>query len=123
MIERVKSPRRLRGTVTPPGDKSISHRALLLNAVADGRAEIENLGTGADIGSTAACLHSLGVEIGEGVVHGVGLGGLRKPSGPLDCGNSGTTMRLLAGLLAGQPFESMLVGDEWPTPPYRKRGL
>ncbi|TME19129.1 MAG: 3-phosphoshikimate 1-carboxyvinyltransferase [Chloroflexi bacterium] len=112
MIERVKSPRRLRGTVSPPGDKSISHRALLLNAVADGRAEIENLGTGADIGSTAACLHSLGVEIGEGVVHGVGLGGLRKPSGPLDCGNSGTTMRLLAGLLAGQPFESMLVGDE-----------
>ncbi len=112
MIERVKSPRRLRGTVSPPGDKSISHRALILNAVADGRAEIDNLGTGADIGSTAACLRSLGVEIGEGVVHGVGLGGLRKPYGPLDCGNSGTTMRLLAGLLAGQPFESMLVGDE-----------
>jgi 3-phosphoshikimate 1-carboxyvinyltransferase len=95
-----------------PGDKSISHRALILNAVADGTARLGNLSPGADVASTAACLRALGVEVGEGSIHGVGLRGLRAAAGPLDCGNSGTTMRLLAGLLAAQPFETELTGDE-----------
>ena len=112
MLARVKPARRLRGTVHVPGDKSISHRALMLNAVATGRARVTHLSAGADVSSTAACLRALGVKIDEGHVRGVGLGGLQAPAGPLDCGNSGTTMRLLAGLLAPQPFESVLVGDE-----------
>jgi 3-phosphoshikimate 1-carboxyvinyltransferase len=94
-----------------PGDKSISHRALILNAVAAGPARIENLATGEDVASTAACLRALGVKVTAEGVEGVGLHGLRAPQGPLDCGNSGTTMRLLAGLLAGQPFETTLTGD------------
>jgi len=95
-----------------PGDKSISHRALILNAVAAGSARIENLATGEDVASSASCLRALGVQVTPGGVEGVGLQGLKEPRSPLDCGNSGTTMRLLAGLLAGQPFESILVGDE-----------
>jgi 3-phosphoshikimate 1-carboxyvinyltransferase len=84
----------------------------MLNAVADGSARVCGLSTGADVASTAACLRALGVEIdGEHVV-GRGLRGLREAAAPLDCGNSGTTMRLLAGLLAAQPFVSTLVGDE-----------
>ncbi len=111
MLARVSGARRLRGTVHVPGDKSISHRALILNAVADGSARVSHLSSGADVASTSACLRSLGVEIDEGQVRGAGLRGLRPPAHPLDCGNSGTTMRLLAGLLAPQPFESVLVGD------------
>jgi len=95
-----------------PGDKSISHRALILGAIAGGGSTIRGLSRGADVGSTAACLRALGVEIGDGEVAGVGMSGLRAPSGPLDCGNSGTTMRLLAGLLAAQDFESELTGDD-----------
>ena len=112
MLATVRPPAQLRGSVQVPGDKSISHRALILNAVAAGNARIENLASGADVASTAACLRELGVEVTEQGVTGVGLHGLRAPHGPLDCGNSGTTMRLLAGLLAGQPFETTLVGDE-----------
>ena len=108
----VRAPARLRGTVAVPGDKSISHRALIFNAVASGAARVENLATGEDVASTARCLRALGVRVGPDVVEGVGLHGLHAPHGPLDCGNSGTTMRLLAGLLAGQPFETTLVGDE-----------
>ena len=108
----VRPPAQLRGSVAVPGDKSISHRALILNAVAAGNARIDNLASGADVASTAACLAQLGVEVTELGVAGVGLHGLKEPHGPLDCGNSGTTMRLLAGLLAGQPFETTLVGDE-----------
>jgi 3-phosphoshikimate 1-carboxyvinyltransferase len=107
----IRPPSRLEGSVEVPGDKSISHRALILNAVAAGPARIENLATGEDVASTARCLRALGVTVAEGGVDGVGLQGLRQPDGPLDCGNSGTTMRLLAGLLAGQPFETTLVGD------------
>src|SRR5207244_11599829 len=96
----VRAPHRLEGEVRLPGDKSISHRALILNAVADGPARVRRLSPGADLSSTAGCLRALGVEIeGEQVV-GRGLHGLLEPAGPLDCGNSGTTMRLLAGLLA-----------------------
>ncbi|MGH7902811.1 MAG: 3-phosphoshikimate 1-carboxyvinyltransferase [Candidatus Dormibacteraceae bacterium] len=111
MLAAVRRPAELRGEIRLPGDKSISHRALILNAVAGGAARVEGLSTGTDIDSTAACLRALGVEIEPGTVRGVGLAGLRQASGPLDCGNSGTTMRLLAGLLAAQPFPSELIGD------------
>jgi 3-phosphoshikimate 1-carboxyvinyltransferase len=105
----------LRGTVRVPGDKSISHRALLLGALTDGTVEIEGLGQGGDNLSTARALGALGVKVAldgaRATVHGVGVNGLEAPAGPLDCGNSGTTMRLLTGLLAGRPFVSTLEGD------------
>ena len=105
----------LRGTVRVPGDKSISHRALLLGALADGLVEIEGLGQGGDNLCTAAALRALGVKVtldgARASVQGVGINGLQAPAGPLDCGNSGTTMRLLTGLLAGRPFVSTLEGD------------
>src|SRR5207302_10081643 len=109
VLARVRGTGRLEGQVTVPGDKSISHRALILNAVADGEAAVRGLSGAADVASTASCLRALGVEVGDGRVLGVGLRGLQPPSGPLDCGNSGTTMRLVAGLLAAQPFPSTLV--------------
>jgi 3-phosphoshikimate 1-carboxyvinyltransferase len=112
VIARVRAARRLEGQVHLPGDKSISHRALMLNAVADGEARVRGLSGGADVASTAACLRALGAEIEAGRVAGRGLDGLREPARPLDCGNSGTTMRLLAGLVAGRPFPVTLVGDE-----------
>jgi 3-phosphoshikimate 1-carboxyvinyltransferase len=106
---------RLRGTLTVPGDKSISHRAVLFNAIARGRAEIDNFLTGADCLSTIACVSALGVTIerdGDRVqIESPGLFGLREPADVLDCGNSGTTLRLLSGLLAGRPFFSVLTGD------------
>jgi 3-phosphoshikimate 1-carboxyvinyltransferase len=111
MTVAVHKPRRLEGALELPGDKSVSHRALMLNAVAEGEARVTNLSPGADVASTAACLRALGVDLDEGRVAGSGLDGLRAAAAPLDCGNSGTTMRLLAGLLAGRPFESVLVGD------------
>ena len=111
MIATVRRARRLQGELRLPGDKSISHRALMLGAIADGDSLVRGLSAGADVASTAACLRSLGVEIEAGKVHGSGMQGLRAAAGPLDCGNSGTTMRLLAGLLAAQPFESELGGD------------
>jgi 3-phosphoshikimate 1-carboxyvinyltransferase len=112
VIATVRPARKLEGELTLPGDKSISHRALILGAIASGRSRVRGLSGGADVQSTAACLRSLGVEIDEASVNGVGLGGLLAAASPLDCGNSGTTMRLLAGLLAAQSFESELVGDE-----------
>jgi 3-phosphoshikimate 1-carboxyvinyltransferase len=111
VLATVSAPRRLEGEVRVPGDKSISHRALILNAVADGVARVRGLSPGADVLSTTGCLRALGVEVEGEVVVGRGLRGLRPPSGSLDCGNSGTTMRLLAGLLAAAPFEVTLVGD------------
>ncbi len=106
----------LRGSVAVPGDKSVSHRALMLAALAEGRSRIRGFLEGEDTRATAAVLAQLGVRIevpadGERVVHGVGLHGLRAGAQPLDCGNAGTGMRLLAGLLAGQAFDSVLVGD------------
>ena len=112
MIATVRAARGLRGTVRVPGDKSISHRALILGAIASGESTVKGLSTGADVESTAACLRALGVEIADGAVTGRGMRGLRAAEAPLDCGNSGTTMRLLAGLLAAQEFESELTGDE-----------
>ncbi len=116
MVKVVRPARRLRGVIEPPGDKSISHRSAILNALARGRAAVENFLRGADCLATLRCLRLLGVpwhwrEDGALVVDGVGLEGLQEPPAPLDCRNSGTTMRLLAGVLAGQPFFSVLTGD------------
>jgi 3-phosphoshikimate 1-carboxyvinyltransferase len=106
----------LRGSVRVPGDKSVSHRALMLAAIADGESRIRGFLEGEDTRATATVLAQLGVRIetpsaGERVVHGVGLHGLRGSSQSLDCGNAGTGMRLLTGLLAGQAFDSTLIGD------------
>ena len=113
---RVEPAASLRGDLAVPGDKSISHRALLLAAVADGTSEIEGFGASADTLSTAAAVAALGagVEVdGDRVrVEGVGLRGLRAPVEPLDCGNAGTLMRLLPGILAGHGERFELVGDE-----------
>ncbi|MFQ5826509.1 MAG: 3-phosphoshikimate 1-carboxyvinyltransferase [Dehalococcoidia bacterium] len=107
----------LAGEISLPGDKSISHRALIFNGIAQGRARISNLASGADCRSTMACLKQLGAEIEEPSslmveVRGVGQAGLREAEDVLDAGNSGTTMRLLAGLLAAQPFLSIITGDQ-----------
>jgi 3-phosphoshikimate 1-carboxyvinyltransferase len=111
VLATVSGARRLEGEVEVPADKSISHRALILNAVADGAATVDRLSAAADVASTANCLRALGVHIEGGRVEGRGLRGLQPAAGPLDCGNSGTSMRLLGGLLAAQPFSSTLVGD------------
>ena len=108
--------RPLTGRLRVPGDKSVSHRSVMLGALAEGITRITGFLEGEDTIATAAILQRLGVRIeasgeGERIVHGVGLQGLRPAEGPLDCGNAGTGMRLLAGLLAGQAFESVLVGD------------
>ncbi len=99
-----------------PGDKSISHRAAILSALSDGEAAVTNFGSSADCAATVECLRDLGVEIDRDgsrlVVKGVGKDGLRRPERELNCENSGTTMRLMAGVLAGQDFDSVLVGDE-----------
>ena len=106
----------LRGDIAVPGDKSISHRALLLAAVADGESEIDGFGASKDTLSTIAAVRALGaavrVEDERVRVGGVGLRGLREPGGPLDCGNAGTLMRLLPGLLAGQEGRFELTGDD-----------
>lgn len=111
MIATVRRAHRLEGEIRLPGDKSMSHRALMLASIASGRSSIRGLSTGADVHSTRDCLTHLGVDIDGNIVHGVGLEGMRAAPGPLDCGNSGTTMRLLAGLLSGQAFVSELTGD------------
>src|SRR5262245_18864935 len=106
----------LHGDLAVPGDKSISHRALLLGAVADGESSFTGFGTSADTLSTAAAVRALGADVavdGDEVrVGGVGLRGLRPPAEPIDCGNAGTLMRLLPGLLVGQEGSFELVGDE-----------
>jgi len=112
MIATIRPTRKLEGSITVPGDKSISHRALIVGSIATGESTARGLSEGADVQSTAACMRALGVDIEGSKIRGVGMDGLRAAGGPLDCGNSGTTMRLLAGLLAAQPFESKLVGDE-----------
>ena len=106
----------LRGTLTIPGDKSVSHRAVMFAALADGTSHIEGFLEGEDTRATAAIFARLGVRIetpspSQRIVHGVGVDGLNPPADELDCGNAGTGMRLLAGLLAAQPFDSVLIGD------------
>jgi len=107
---------RLGGRIRVPGDKSISHRAIMLGALAEGVTRISGFLEGADTLATLAAFQALGVPVehpGAGAVtlQGVGLDGLRAPAHALDLGNSGTSMRLLCGLLAGQPFDSLLTGD------------
>ena len=106
----------LQGAVGVPGDKSISHRAVMLAALAEGTSRITGFLEGEDTRATARIFAQMGVGIetptpGERIIHGVGLHGLRAPEGVLDCGNSGTALRLLAGVLAGQAFDSTLTGD------------
>ena len=105
----------LHGIITVPGDKSISHRAIMLGALADGTTRITGFLMGEDCLSTIDCFRKMGVEIEVGerevLVHGVGLHGLKQPTEPLYTGNSGTTTRLLCGILAGQRFEVQLSGD------------
>lgn len=113
---RVKPARTLQGEVEVPGDKSISHRALMIGAIAEGETVIENFLAGEDCLATLACLRALGVaitgpEAGRVRVEGRGLHGLTEPADILDAKNSGTTMRLLLGILAGQPFFSVITGD------------
>jgi 3-phosphoshikimate 1-carboxyvinyltransferase len=107
--------RPLRGRLRLPGDKSISHRALLFSALATGRSKLTNLATGDDVHATRAALTALGVSIRVGAdavnVSGAGLDGWSESENVLDCGNSGTTMRVLSGALAGRPFLSLLTGD------------
>lgn len=106
---------RLRGEVTVPGDKSISHRAVMFGALADGTTEVSNFLNGADCLSTIDCFRRLGISIeeqnGRVLIHGKGLHGLSKSASGLDTGNSGTTTRLISGILAGQNFETTLNGD------------
>src|ERR1700734_2071451 len=104
------------GVVELPGDKSISHRYAIISALAEGVSEITNYASAADCRSTLECLRQLGVAIESKDrtvrINGVGLDGLQKPKRALDAENSGSTMRMLAGVLAGQPFESTLTGDD-----------
>src|SRR5215204_5130065 len=110
------------GGLRVPGDKSISHRYALLAAIADGRSTIANYAPGADCASTLACVEALGAIVSRTsaaredepalvTIDGRGLRGLRPPAAPLDCGNSGSTMRMLGGVVAAHPFISTLVGD------------
>jgi 3-phosphoshikimate 1-carboxyvinyltransferase len=106
----------LTGSVPVPSDKSIGHRAFIFGALASGKCRIQSFSYGEDNVATMRAFAAMGVEVeddGQGtvVVHGHGLGPLAAPPGPIDCGNSGTTMRLLAGVLAAQPFRSTMIGD------------
>ncbi|MDA1258263.1 MAG: 3-phosphoshikimate 1-carboxyvinyltransferase, partial [Chloroflexi bacterium] len=122
MAREVSRPQRLRGSIEIPGDKSISHRAVMFNALAEGSATVTNFSGGADCTSTIEILRAMGVEIerttgpaGRGdtvVLTGVGMHGLREPETILDAGNSGTTTRLMSGLLAGRPFVAVITGDK-----------
>ena len=105
------------GTVTVPGDKSISHRALIMGALSVGESKISGLLEGEDVLGTAAALRALGADISKDSdacwhVHGVGIGGLKEPDAPLDMGNSGTGVRLLMGLVATHPIEVTFTGDK-----------
>lgn len=113
---RIRPASRIKGRVHLPGDKSISHRAAILAALAKGNSTIANFSTGSDCAATVSCLKALGVRIlhdGHDLsIEGVGRFGLRKGTNALDCGNSGSTMRMLAGVLAGQNFATTLTGDD-----------
>lgn len=120
MTEQVSPARGIHGVVTVPGDKSISHRYAILTSIAKGDSQIYNFSTGADCQSTLSCMQALGVqhEFTEDdgrrilTVHGKGVDGLRQAVGPLDAGNSGSTIRMLSGILSAQPFITEIAGDE-----------
>lgn len=105
----------LRGELTIPGDKSVSHRSIMFGALAEGLTEADNFLTGADCLSTISCFRQMGIDIEQNdshvLIHGRGLHGLKEPISVLDVGNSGTTMRLMSGILSGQRFSSSLTGD------------
>jgi 3-phosphoshikimate 1-carboxyvinyltransferase len=116
MPEKIFPARSVSGAVTLPGDKSISHRYAMLAAIAEGVTKIHNYSTGADCQSTLGCVRSLGIEVeknpGEVLVHGKGAAGLQESAEMLDAGNSGSTIRMLSGILAAQAFSSRIGGDE-----------
>ena len=107
----------LKGEIVVPGDKSISHRSIMLGSIAEGVTEINNFLFSEDTLATIDCFKNMGVNIvkknGNIKVEGVGLKGLKSPKRPLYCGNSGTTMRLISGILIGQDFSSTILGDEF----------
>jgi 3-phosphoshikimate 1-carboxyvinyltransferase len=116
MEKRISPASSISGAITLPGDKSISHRYAMIASIAHGVTRVRNYSTGADCHSTLGCMRALGIEIdGQGTeftIHGKGLDGLRQPVGDLDAGNSGSTIRMLSGILAAQPFGSRIFGDE-----------
>jgi 3-phosphoshikimate 1-carboxyvinyltransferase len=116
MRQRILPASAIRGEIALPGDKSISHRYAMLAAIAEGETRIRNYSTGADCHSTLGCVRALGIEVEGGgtdfAIRGRGLDGLRAPAGDLDAGNSGSTIRMLSGILAAQPFISRIFGDE-----------
>lgn len=111
----VKPASSLKGTITVPGDKSISHRSVMLGSLANGTTHVKGFLTGADCLATVDCFRKMGIDIeidGTNVtIHGKGLHGLKKPDTQLDCKNSGTTIRLISGILAAQPFNTSITGD------------
>ena len=115
-VKEIKAMGALKGEVQIPGDKSISHRAVMLGSIARGTTEISHFLSGADCLSTIHCFQKMGIEIEQSkdlvLVHGRGLRGLKAPRGILDTGNSGTTTRLICGILSGQNFSSVLSGDD-----------
>ncbi|MDR3667951.1 MAG: 3-phosphoshikimate 1-carboxyvinyltransferase [Ignavibacteriaceae bacterium] len=107
---------KVEGTLSLPGDKSISHRSVIFSSLAEGESVIHNLGNGEDVKSTVRCFSSMGVNFANQhdslIVKGLGLKKLKKPSSPLNAGNSGTTARLISGVLVNQDFDSEIIGDE-----------
>src|SRR5258708_5298163 len=116
MQEKISPARRVAGTLRLPGDKSISHRYAMLAAIAEGPTRIHNYSTGADCQSTLGAVSALGASVerrdGEILIHGKGLDGLTAPAADLDAGNSGSTIRMLSGILAAQKFPSRIFGVE-----------
>src|SRR5437763_5225401 len=116
MQERISPARKIAGSICLPGDKSISHRYAMISAIAEGVSRIRNYSTGADCHSTLGTIRALGVQVEEAgtevTILGRGLDGLQAPSSELDAGNSGSTIRMLSGILAAQPFPSRIAGDE-----------
>ncbi len=116
MRQTIRPAGRLSGTIILPGDKSISHRYAMIASLAEGTSKIHNYSTGADCHSTLGCVQALGIGVAqEGTtvtIDGRGLNGWKQPAGDLDAGNSGSTIRMISGLLAAQPFTSRIVGDE-----------
>jgi len=115
VVRRIRAARRVRGTIFLPGDKSISHRYAMLGAIAEGTTELRGFASSADCQSSLNCIQALGIDVHREdnlvTIMGRGPNGLKEPAGDLDAGNSGSTVRMLAGILAGQPFKSRLVGD------------
>jgi 3-phosphoshikimate 1-carboxyvinyltransferase len=116
MRQTVRPAGRLTGVVTLPGDKSISHRYAMIASLAEGASKITNYSTGADCHSTLGCVRALGIEVAEQgttvTIEGRGLDGWKAPASDLDAGNSGSTIRMMSGLLAAQPFTTRIFGDE-----------